>query len=66
MILTVRSSRPEDRATSALPERSRNVWAYERDGDYFGPAVNRVARVMAAGRGGQILVAGATDDGAEL
>ncbi|MFN8496416.1 MAG: adenylate/guanylate cyclase domain-containing protein [Anaerolineae bacterium] len=30
--------------------------AQERDGDYFGPAVNRVARLMAAGYGDQILV----------
>jgi predicted ATPase len=41
----------------------------ERDGDYFGPALNRAARVMAAGHGGQILVAGSTAslvDGVEL
>ena len=31
-----------------------------RDGDYFGPPVNRVARLMSAGHGGQILVSGAT------
>ncbi len=30
--------------------------AQERDGDYFGPAVNRVARLMSAGYGDQILV----------
>ena len=30
--------------------------ADERDGDYFGPAVNRVARLLAIGHGGQILV----------
>ncbi len=29
--------------------------AEERDGNYFGPALNRAARVMAAGHGGQIL-----------
>jgi class 3 adenylate cyclase len=32
----------------------------ERGGDYFGPAVNRAARVMAAGHGGQVLVSAAT------
>lgn len=31
-----------------------------RAGDYFGPALNRAARVMAAGHGGQILVADST------
>jgi class 3 adenylate cyclase len=30
----------------------------ERDGDYFGPAVNRVARLLAVARGGQVLVSG--------
>jgi class 3 adenylate cyclase len=28
----------------------------ERDGDYFGPAVNRAARLLAVARGGQVLV----------
>src|SRR6185369_5340735 len=40
-----------------------------RGGDYFGPALNRAARVMAAGHGGQILVAASTAavvDGVEL
>jgi len=32
----------------------------ERDGDYFGPAVNRAARLMAIGHGGQVLVSGST------
>lgn len=36
--------------------------ADERDGDYFGPAVNRVARLLAIGHGGQILASGVTAD----
>jgi predicted ATPase/class 3 adenylate cyclase len=32
----------------------------ERDGDYFGPTVNRVARILALGYGGQVLVSAAT------
>jgi predicted ATPase len=32
----------------------------ERGGNYFGPAVNRAARIMAAGHGGQVLVSLAT------
>lgn len=31
-----------------------------RDEDYFGPTLNRVSRLMAAGHGGQILLSGAT------
>ena len=34
--------------------------AQERDGDYFGPAVNRSARLMSAGHGGQVLIAAVT------
>ena len=34
--------------------------ADERDGDYFGNAVNRAARLMAIGHGGQVLVSQAT------
>ncbi len=34
--------------------------AEQRGDDYFGPALNRAARVMAAGHGGQILVAAST------
>jgi len=36
--------------------------ADERDGDYFGPAVNRVARLLAIGHGGQVLVSGTAAD----
>jgi predicted ATPase/class 3 adenylate cyclase len=32
----------------------------ERDGDYFGPTVNRVARLLAIGHGGQVLLSTAT------
>jgi predicted ATPase/class 3 adenylate cyclase len=35
--------------------------AFERDGDYFGPALNRAARLMAIGHGGQVLVSQATE-----
>jgi LuxR family maltose regulon positive regulatory protein len=31
-----------------------------RDGDYFGPPLNRIARMLAAGHGGQILLSQAT------
>jgi predicted ATPase/class 3 adenylate cyclase len=33
--------------------------ADERDGDYFGPSVNRVARLLAVGHGGQVLLSDA-------
>lgn len=36
--------------------------AEERSGDYFGPTVNRVARLLAIGYGGQVLVSGAAAD----
>lgn len=32
----------------------------ERDGDYFGPVLNRVARLLAVAHGGQVLISGAT------
>jgi serine/threonine protein kinase/class 3 adenylate cyclase len=34
--------------------------AEERDGDYFGPPVNRVARLLSSGHGGQTLLSHAT------
>jgi predicted ATPase/class 3 adenylate cyclase len=33
-------------------------FAEERNADYFGPAVNRVARLMSIGHGGQVLLSG--------
>ena len=36
--------------------------AHERDGDYFGPTLNRAARILSAGYGGQVLVSQATHD----
>jgi predicted ATPase/class 3 adenylate cyclase len=34
--------------------------AYERDGDYFGPPLNRAARLMSAAYGGQVVVSATT------
>jgi predicted ATPase/class 3 adenylate cyclase len=34
----------------------------ERDGDYFGPPVNRVARLLSAGHGGQVLLSHAAQE----
>ena len=36
--------------------------ADERDGDYFGPTLNRVARLLGTGHGAQVLVSGAAAD----
>ncbi len=36
--------------------------AEERDGDYFGPTLNRIARLLSAGHGGQILLSHAAAD----
>jgi predicted ATPase/class 3 adenylate cyclase len=36
--------------------------ADERDGDYFGPTVNRVARLLSIAHGGQVVVSGVTAD----
>jgi hypothetical protein len=37
--------------------------AQERGGDWFGPALNRTARLMAVGHGGQVLLSGAASPG---
>src|SRR3989442_6679166 len=39
--------------------------AEERDGDYFGPALNHVARLLAAGHGGQVLLSRPTAEEVE-
>jgi predicted ATPase/class 3 adenylate cyclase len=60
-----RALRAEDfSAVAELPVRMalHTGTAEERDGDYFGPAVNRVARLLAIGHGGQVLVSGVTAD----
>jgi predicted ATPase/class 3 adenylate cyclase/Tfp pilus assembly protein PilF len=36
--------------------------AEEREGDYFGPPVNRVARLLSAGHGGQVLLSAAAQE----
>jgi class 3 adenylate cyclase len=36
--------------------------ANQRDGDYYGPAINRCARLRAIGHGGQVLLSGVTFD----
>ena len=49
-------------ALDGLPVRAaiHTGTAEERDGDYFGSALNRVARLLAIGHGGQVLVSAAT------
>jgi predicted ATPase/class 3 adenylate cyclase len=37
-------------------------YAEERDADYFGPSVNRVARLMSIGHGGQVLLSASTHE----
>ena len=64
-----RAGRPARARTprrGARPARCACAWrctpamAEQRDGDYFGPPLNRVARLLAAGHGGQILLSLAT------
>lgn len=40
----------------AVPETSEGVEFFRRENQYYGPALNLTARIMAAGWGGQILV----------
>jgi predicted ATPase/class 3 adenylate cyclase len=52
----------DERASSGLRVRMgvHTGEAVERDGDYFGPTVNRAARIMGLAHGGQILVSSLT------
>jgi class 3 adenylate cyclase len=36
--------------------------AHQRDGDYYGPPLNRIARLCAAGHGGQVLLSNAAQE----
>jgi class 3 adenylate cyclase len=47
---------PEDIRTLKVRMGLHTGESQERDGDYYGPAVNRAARVMGIGHGGQILI----------
>jgi WD40 repeat protein/class 3 adenylate cyclase len=49
---------PQVRVRMALHSGTAEV----REGDYFGPALNRVARILTAGHGGQILLSKAAAD----
>ncbi|MBV8688903.1 MAG: tetratricopeptide repeat protein, partial [Candidatus Eremiobacteraeota bacterium] len=48
--------------TAIMPVRMalHSGTAVEREGDYFGPTLNRVARLMSLAHGGQILLSGVT------
>ena len=63
--LNLRNLQPSA-VTSDLPLKVRlalHVGAAElRDADYFGPTVNRVARLLSVGHGGQILLSGAVQE----
>ncbi len=64
--LTIHHTISEEPWPSATPMSVRiglhTGEAHERDGDYYGPAVNRAARVESAGHAGQTLVSSTTAD----
>ena len=60
-----RTAGPGCASRGARPGRSASGWGStparppRADGDYFGPTLNRAARIMAAGHGGQMLLSAA-------
>jgi predicted ATPase len=56
----------KERWAESIPLRVRMALhmgaAEERDGDYFGPPLNRVARLLSAAHGGQVLLSAATHE----
>ena len=59
------AARPDQDASGARPARSGSGWASTpvtrsaAGDDYFGPTINRTARLMAVGHGGQVLLSAA-------
>ena len=65
--VTLQRSLADPTVTDGLPLRVRcglhRGPVERRDGDYFGPPVNRTARIMSAAHGGQVLLSQAVVDG---
>jgi predicted ATPase/class 3 adenylate cyclase/tetratricopeptide (TPR) repeat protein len=63
-LVAQRAFRSQDWGGAALRVRMalHTGEADERRGDYFGPALNEAARLLAAGHGGQVLVSAATKE----